>query len=329
MIRPRLRALSIGELLDASFRLYRNNFLALVAIAALVLVPYHLLSLLFSPLSAASPIQSGTDLALSFTRSLSRNNDRGPLGFVFSLIVEPIFHGTMISFVALRYQQQAASLTNSFSQALQRAISLIGALMLSIAAILLAAIPAIGALCFAGQMYTSILMQNVFSSFNSSSSPSITAYTIPFVLACVALLLFIPAIVVGARLVFAVHTIMLEGSTAFQGIDRSWLLTRDYIWRVVGLSVVVWLLIVCLSRLPVGGVISGLLLLGVDGWLVAGLELALGTIAEIVSVPFGIIAYTLMFFDLRVRHEALDLVQNELFTSGSGEYDPALGTLPQ
>src|SRR3712207_3588006 len=38
--RPRLRPFSLGELLDESFRIYRREFIVLLAIAALVFVPY-------------------------------------------------------------------------------------------------------------------------------------------------------------------------------------------------------------------------------------------------------------------------------------------------
>jgi ABC-type spermidine/putrescine transport system permease subunit II len=178
---------------------------------------------------------------------------------------------------------------------------------------------------------TSILIQSVLDSSGISSPASGPSYTIPIVLGGLTLLLLIPPIIVGARLSLAAHAIMLEGSRARQSIDRSWQLTRDYLWRVLGFSITVSLLTFCISVLPVGAVTFGLALLGVDVQLVAGLRLALTTIADVIATPFGIIAYTLMFFDLRVRNEALDLVQNELFADGftSDDSDRSFGVLPQ
>jgi hypothetical protein len=152
MTRQPLRPRGIGELLDSSFRLYRNHFLSFITIAALMLLPYHLLAWLFStPRPAPQAQSSGIDLTLSFIQNLSGNNNSAILGFVFGVLIEPIFYGTIVLVAALRYQQQTATLIDSFKQAFQRAISLIGALLLSVPAILLAAVPALAALCFAIQ----------------------------------------------------------------------------------------------------------------------------------------------------------------------------------
>ncbi len=46
LARPRIRSLSLSELLDESFRIYRRELLTLLAVAALVLVPYTILEYL-------------------------------------------------------------------------------------------------------------------------------------------------------------------------------------------------------------------------------------------------------------------------------------------
>jgi hypothetical protein len=54
-IAPQLRPLGIGDLFDAAFRLYRERFWTLIAIAAVVYVPTAILRLFLWPGSSALP----------------------------------------------------------------------------------------------------------------------------------------------------------------------------------------------------------------------------------------------------------------------------------
>jgi hypothetical protein len=120
------------------------------------------------------------------------------------------------------------------------------------------------------------------------------------VLACYVGVLFVmPLFVVVAP------AIGVEGASATEAVRRSIRLIRPRYWSVLWLAllmgVVSAVLGVALASLPQGlAVLVGL----EDGWLLLALG---GTASQIVITPFVAAASVLLYFDLRVRTEGLDL----------------------
>ncbi|HEY0604525.1 MAG TPA: glycerophosphoryl diester phosphodiesterase membrane domain-containing protein [Herpetosiphonaceae bacterium] len=318
--RPRIRELSLGELLDTSFRLYRNNFLLFVKIAALVLVPYHLLSFLLT--APESPLQSSgstTSLITSFLRSTSSPTDSGWLSLIYSVVVQPLLYGTLILLAAQCYQQQPVALGANFRHARQRLLTMIGADILQGLCIILAGLPAI----FVAICGVRFIVDQRINAIFDASSPSETIPTILFILLG-GLLLVLP-LLVRVRLMFSTQAVMLEDQGAVASLDRSWKLTQQRMWRLVGFVLVVGLLEMCLTTLPVGAAVFGISMAGASDQLILALRVALDAISEIVVLPFTMIAYTLMFFDLRIRSEGFDLEQHDLLAPrpDDGEYQPS------
>ncbi|HEY0737600.1 MAG TPA: glycerophosphoryl diester phosphodiesterase membrane domain-containing protein [Herpetosiphonaceae bacterium] len=318
--RPRIRELSLGELLDTSFRLYRNNFLTFVKIAALVLVPYHLLSFLLT--TPEAPLQgSGStfNLISGFLRSTSSPTSSGWISLIYSVVVQPLLYGTLILIAAQCYQQQPVSIADNFRHARQRLFTLIGADILQGLCIILVGLPAI----FVAICGVEFIVNQRIDAIFDASSPSETIPTILFILLGT-LLLLLP-LLVRARLVFSTQAVMLEDQGAIASIDRSWKLTQQRMWRLFGFMIVLSLLEMCLTTLPVGAAVFGISMAGTDAQLILALQVALATISEIVVLPFTMIAYTLMFFDLRIRSEGFDLEQHDLLAPrpDDGEYQPS------
>jgi membrane-anchored glycerophosphoryl diester phosphodiesterase (GDPDase) len=138
-------------------------------------------------------------------------------------------------------------------------------------------------------------------------------------------LVLIPVFVVSIRLALAPQVIMLEGCRSGLSIERSWAMTRGSMWRVVSLGVIVMLLTLVLNLLPVAAIIYGMTLLGVDQPTVSALQAGLHTSAEIIVTPFSLIPYTLLFFELRMRAEGLDLDQLLADHFMAGDYEPSPG----
>lgn len=319
-----IRQLTLGELLDASFRLYRSNFLTFVKIAALVLVPYSLLTFLLA--NPAEPFQnngSTLDLIMEFLRSTSRPNNSGWTNWIYSLVVDPLLSGTLILVAAQCYQRQTVAIGAHFKRAWQRLLTRIFADILQGLIFILAALPLIVvALCGAQVMVN----QTLNASLNGGIPTAGTLDSIPsFLFILVGALFMVLPLIVQVRMGFTAQAVMLEQQGATASIDRSWKLTQQRMWRLVGFVIVVWLLELCLTRFPVGAVVYGMLLLDIDAQLVPALQIALSTIAQIVILPFTIIAYTLMFFDLLVRNEGFDL-QHALLAPrpDDSEYQPSL-----
>lgn len=324
--RPPIRQLTLGELLDASFRLYRNNFLTFVKIAALVLVPYNLLILLLA--NPAEPFQNSgaaLDMITVFLRSTSQPNSSGWPSWIYSLVVSPLLSGTLILVAVQCYQRQSISIGDNFRRARQRWLTLIFADILQGLLTILAGLPLIVVAICGVQLITDQRVNAILAGGSPSSGTIDTIPAILFVLVG-ALFLALP-LIVQVRMAFTTQAVMLEEQGAAASLDRSWKLTQQRMWPIVGFGVAIWLLELCLTRLPVGAVVYGMSLAGVDAQLVQALQVALATIAQIVIVPFTLIAYTLMFFDLLVRNEGFDL-DHALLTppSDDREYQPSLST---
>jgi hypothetical protein len=136
-----------------------------------------------------------------------------------------------------------------------------------------------------------------------------------FLAIVVGLVLVVGVVSLAVRWALAVQPIVLEGSTALAALDRSWRLVGGSMWRVFGyvllFSIVIGLLVGAFST--AGGLISGVPtatpgfgaqpsapLAAVDPLAVFGQTLVQGA-GMILLTPVSVIAFTLLYFDLRWR----------------------------
>ncbi|MBV9789892.1 MAG: hypothetical protein JOZ51_17020 [Chloroflexi bacterium] len=322
---PQIHPLSIVELLIASARLYRDNILSFVLITALVLVPYNLLTFLLANPAAPIPNDGSTlGMITGFLRSTSRPNSSGWPSWIYGLAIDPLLSGTLILIAVQCYQQQTVTIGANFRRARQRWLTLIFANILQGLIFILAALPLIVVAICGVSAITDLRVNAILAGGSPSSGTIDTIPAILFILVG-ALFLALP-LIVQVRMAFTTQAVLLEEQGAAASIDRSWKLTQR-MWPIIGFGVAIWLLELCLTRLPVGAVVYGMARAGADAQLVMALQVALATIAQIVILPFTIIAYTLMFFDLLVRDEGFDLHQTLLTPPpDDGEYQPALST---
>ena len=111
------------------------------------------------------------------------------------------------------------------------------------------------------------------------------------------ILLVIPGIYLGVRLVVSIEALVVEGWRGTQAMRRSWELVGGHWWHAFVTLVVAWLLI---------GVVNSVLTLpfGDTGWLGQGLVSA---VATTVTMPYGVLVGVLLYLDLRARKENLTL----------------------
>ncbi len=113
----------------------------------------------------------------------------------------------------------------------------------------------------------------------------------------VGLLLFIiPGIIIAVRLSVAIPALIVERRKATDALRRSWDLVRGYSWPVFAAFLVVTLL-----NSIVNGVLTAI---GGDNWFVAAIFAAIGSC---ITTPFLGLVLGLVYFDLRVRKENLDV----------------------
>ncbi|HEV7467277.1 MAG TPA: hypothetical protein VGP96_13305 [Candidatus Dormibacteraeota bacterium] len=294
----RFRPMGIGELLDAAFALYRRNLLLLVAITAVVQVPFAVLNLaLFQLLGVGSDLDAAgargpfatlgnsgstlTDAQVAAFKSLTVY-----FVIVFAVqmfVVLPLSLAAMSRAVSDRYLDRPASLGTSYRAALRRGGALLGAILL-----LLLLVAGITAAMFVGIVIAALL------------GP---IGVVPAIGVGIAWMVALPVLAVRSTL-FA-QTVVVEGSGSLGGLRRSWRLTQGFFWRTFALLLVVFLL-----QSVVGAVIQvpvALLIGGLSPGTQQLIGQALGAVSTVVVSPLSLIALTLVYYDLRIRKEAFDI----------------------
>jgi hypothetical protein len=118
------------------------------------------------------------------------------------------------------------------------------------------------------------------------------------------LLLLIPGIVWMLSYALVTPVIMLESRSARDSRQRSWHLVAGYRTKVLCIIAVVWLL----TLLVTGGIGAIMTLLWTSDSVFRHLTSQLvNQLASYVIIPVAVIAYVLLYYDLRMRKEGFDL----------------------
>jgi Membrane domain of glycerophosphoryl diester phosphodiesterase len=270
----RLRPLPLGELLDESFKLYRRGFSVIAGVALIVILPNLLLTLI-----------SGSYKANPFTY----------LQQVFQNINDP---------AALeQLQNRQAGYTSSPLYLLSFPVAFLlipftaGALYRAATSIAAGNPETIGSV-LAGTA------RRYFGIFGNR----ILFYLV--VAGCVLIVTIPVCIWVLVRWAVAMPALFAENAGPVQALGRSWNLVKDNWWRTLGIVIVV-LVMVSLIESALQLLFSGVaaVIPGVDADLRAGLVTTVATLVNAVVGAITPIAITMLYLDLRVRREGLDLDQ--------------------
>lgn len=118
------------------------------------------------------------------------------------------------------------------------------------------------------------------------------------------LLLIVPGVIFYVRLLFGPAVVVVEGTKGTSALGRSWRLARGRFWKLFGVLLLTYLLITAVGGTLAFGVAALSGLAGPVGWV---LDAAAASAVEIVSRPLLTIIIVLLYFDLRIRKEGLDL----------------------
>jgi hypothetical protein len=273
--RPR----SVAEMVDIATVLFRLNFLALVAVVAAVEVPFAALylwaqSALFTPSARANMTQFNDPRAVLVLLALALLHS---LGLV-------VLMGAATRYVSERVLSRAVTFRSAWAPALRRAPALAATAVL----LLLAAMAPVAA---------SALVELVASPLGALS----IFLTLPL------------AIHIGIRVSMAPQVLILEGAGPVQALRRSWRLLRGSVWRTVGLMALVFLVLLGVGEGLV--IVLELLLIYLPSALgvhisadaLLPLQSVITSAANVLTLPLYPAAFTLFYYDLRVRREAFDI----------------------
>jgi len=304
--------LDFERILNMTFSLYRFGFRRYFLVGLVLFLPVMLLVTLLQMLASGDLLRA-QQAQLDFIEG--RPIDTLALfplsailiGLITTFVVGAasfVVQGGLVDMTATIYGGQPASARKAIRATLGRSLTLAGAGLLVMLATL--------GVMLVGVIVGTLLIVANFS--NGALQPGPLVFLgIVGIVATLAVLIF-----VSVRLAFAVPVIVIEGKPAVASLGRSWRLVSGSAMRVLGYSItfgllvgVISLILTAVLELIVG---SGIV---IDGdrlafdpvrYLISGLLAALITIA---LAPIGIIAMTLLFYDVRFRRESVTEKQVE------------------
>lgn len=304
---PRLKAMTSTEILDAAFRLYRNNFATFLGIFALIYVPTTLIvvgvSGLLYPQAQAAVLSAADEGAQKNAQTHLQMVDglvQVVQLFVYALIEMPLATGALTCAVGMRYLNEPASIGKAYGQLLPLFLKYLGTTMLYGLVV--------------GLAFIVFLLPGFFLMLTGSVG-----------LSAIVMFLGLPfSMVFGYRCLtwfFATASIVcIErlGGTAAMGRSRR--LVHGSGWRIFGFLLIL-------------GMLQGALMMPIS----MGLQFALPFVTEsmalqftcktvleqtlsMIITPFFSTVLILLYYDLRIRKEAFDL---EVLAQSLGAPAPA------
>ncbi|APX04609.1 hypothetical protein BWQ92_17825 [Arthrobacter sp. QXT-31] len=310
-----LRPLMFGEIMDGAFQTVRRNPKAMLGAGllaqALGAVIASVLPLV-APASDASAEAWVGNLGPSEMTSIFGALVGGFLVVgVVSLFIALVMQGAMVVPVARSILNRRTGFRQMWLLARGRAWALVRLAGLGVAAVLLG---------------IALIVLATVGLANSMGTGSLVI-VLPLFLAFVAALIW-----VSVKLTVAPAAIVVEDVGALDGIRRSWAVTRGNWWRVLGIVLAVSLLIGIISQIVLIPVtlLAALLTAVASPQDLASQSTALQVVGvvvmAVVSAAVGAVAFAfqtsvmaLLYMDLRMRNEGLDIALLRLLESGNDD----------
>lgn len=298
-----LRPLSIGELLDRTFSLYRQNFALFIGVSIL------------GPAALLCCRMAFVAVGVGITRSAGMIQNQGSVvftiiaGIVFYLVGHSISMAASVRAVAAVYLGKTIQIGEAYASIKGRVPRVIGVLiaMMVIAGLGSGLIVGLGAGIMAGAIAV------------GQATAGKAGTVLGTIVGAVALIAFIlRAIGFAMRYALSVQACVVENLKVGESLQRSKVLTKDARTRVVTVFVVCTVIIYVVSLL-----FSGLSFLVPTGHNIFARQAAMqvfGLVSGAIGAPLITIAMSLVYYDERVRKEAFDL---QLLMESLDEAKPA------
>ncbi|MFP3459386.1 hypothetical protein R5O87_00900 [Arthrobacter globiformis] len=310
-----LRPLMFGEIMDGAFQTIRRNPKAMLGAGLLAQALGAVITAVVPMVTPASDAS-----AEAWLGNLSTSEVTGIVaglagGFMLvglvSVFISVVMQGAMVVPVARAILNRHTGFRQMWHLARSRAWALVRLAGIGVAAVLLlVALIAVATALLANSMGTGSLV-----------------IVLPLFLAFFAAMIW-----VSVKLTVAPAVIVVEDLGALDGIRRSWAVTRGSWWRILGIVLVVSLLVGIIGQIiliPVT-LLSGLLTTVAGPQEAAGqtatLQVVAGVATAVVSAAVGAVAFAfqtsvmaLLYMDLRMRNDGLDIALLRLLETGNDD----------
>lgn len=285
--KPVLRPLRLGELLDQSIRLYRRNFLTFIGIIAVIYVPIMILQTVSTTFLSTSILDFSSASPEEFITNPSYwvgMLSSFLLAFLQIFLVRGIATGALARAVGDNYLGRKTGILEAYRGIGKSWISLLGALLFLglifiVAMLWWIIVPCVGWFTGLGMM---VVLAGVISPLTA------------------------PAVV-------------LERQSAVSGVRRAWSLARRRFWPLIGYIFVLYLFnlfIVYGPTMIVNAILTATLPSFDDPatYLVVStiIQSLVALVATLIYYPLQMTAFTLIYFDLRVRTEGFDIAMQTM-----------------
>jgi len=315
---PTLRPMGIADILDAMFRIYRNNFLTFIGIAALAQIPLMLVQLMLDLTLGRAFSADFFSLLTELTTTSASTWEDLPLSSIVSyvgvtlllvllqlVVIQQLMNGALTNAIARSYFGESTTIFGAYQLGSWRIGSLITAGLL---------VGLSGFVIFV--VFFGLYFGTLFALSGSVGDRSGALGALASLLCVFGLFILVGLLVlyVVVRLLFITQAIVVEGKNAVEGIRRSWGLVQGSFWRTLGGYLLLSLLLQIVLTIPVGSATFAIqLTLGdpfdpLANYTLQQILTSLVTYgAQILVLPLQLTAFTLMYYDLRVRKEGYDL----------------------
>ena len=312
-----LRPLSIGEILGGAFESLRANPKAMFVPSLVVMSIVGLLSAagfafflsrLNLPGLTTSPDQfSEDDLDLDkLWSSLVGLFVQAGLTSVLTVFATSILTGLLIVTVSRTILGRKASLSDVWQRTKPRVGALIGQ------TIMIQIIVSVVTLAFLA--IAAVIIWGILGGFiaNGVDEDSVGTVLLTILLILVlALVLGLAVFALTCKLSLAPAALILENIGVFEGISRSWALTRGYFWRVVGIRLLSIIIIGVASQaasFALSSITNGIMLAAPNTMIaIMTISILVNSLIQAAIMPFDASVVALMYTDLRMRSEGLDV----------------------
>ena len=322
---PLLGPLSVGDLLDRAFRLYRARFGLFLLTAAAFVVPVAILSGLFMGNFFGNYMR-----AIEFLIREPPGPDFDPFsffselfgGFYGGILLLSLLSAAATAIVNLSLTAQSIealhggslSLTAGIRRGLRRFWPYIGMMIVQWVAIFAATVAVMAplfltilALVVGGVLFGENLWET------SEAASIMSAVGMVGLILCGYILFFLLALVpvtyLSARWLAAPAALVAEGTGPIESLRRSWRLSRGNVLRMVGYVILLYILLAIILYTP-AAILQGIIVVVLPTSaieLTTGLSTALSSLFSVIGTPFYIGAVVLLYYDLRIRGESYDL----------------------
>ncbi|WP_240341742.1 hypothetical protein [Arthrobacter sp. Alg241-R88] len=308
-----LRPLMFGEILDGSFQTIRRNAKAMLGAAVLAQSLAAILAAVITAVTATSLVSFETWAESASPADLASLG----LGFlatillvgVLTLFISAVLQGAMVVPVARSILNRPTGFRQMWGLARSRTWTLIRLAALMMVAGLL------------GFLVTAAVAVGLVAGLEGTGA----LLLIPLVPAFIAVFVWI-----YIKLMVAPATVVIEELSALDGLRRSWALTRANWWRIFGITLVVSIMVgiigqvvaIPVSLLPtfLGGFISphgGTEQEVTIAVAVGAATAVLGALIGAVGYAFQTSVMALLYMDLRMRKDGLDIALLRLLETGA------------